>query len=120
MSTPLTDPYAGGPEEEKTRFVSRMHTTDYNYLRGLLLDRRSTVQLIVNNLTKSYIETLRKHGITNYTELDRALAILESEYPPAGRAPADNSRNPTVVPGRGRPAKHGGPSPRKPVKRTDA
>jgi hypothetical protein len=102
MKTP-ENPYGNlVPDQETVRFQSRIDKADHAFLRGLLVNGTGTVQLIVNTLTKCFVETAKKHGIADYTHRDKLYRLLTTEFPITGRSPASTARGSDSRPNRRR------------------
>jgi len=82
----IHDPYKN--IEPSVRLQSRVCPNDYAFIRSLF-PANGVVQLLTNHLIKHLVETLKKHGITDYTNKPRLESLLESQYPLTGLAPAD-------------------------------
>lgn len=86
------NPYFGLTEAETTRLQSRIGKEDYAFLRNILVNGNGNVQLIVNYLVLHFINTCKHHGIQTFLQRDELWALLEREYPLAGRTPAPVTR----------------------------
>ena len=99
---PPENPYFGLTEDQTTRFQSRIGKEDYAFLRGILVNGVGNVQLIVNYLVCSFINTCKKHGITTFLQRDDLWRLLDREYPLAGRAAPDTTGKAPARPKRSR------------------
>lgn len=82
----IQDPYKG--VDPFTRLQSRVSPDDYAFIRGLFA-MNGAVQTITNHLIKHLVETIKKHGIVNYTDNPRLETLLTKSYPLVGLSPTD-------------------------------